>query len=159
AGAAHGRGRAGTRTRSRCYRAASLVAIWTSVVHYHTERSSRRNPRRGDMVRAMRLGSQPWLRGGFLASALGFIGIAVYLYAFRFFDWLESDAAVPALLAAKVLDTGSPIALDWYSANGDLWLVAQHLIAVLPVAIFGVGPASLLVANVLGFLIEAFILV
>jgi hypothetical protein len=111
------------------------------------------------MVRAMKLGSQPWLRAAFLATALVFVAVATYVYGFRYFAWLESDAAVPALLAAKSLHSMSPVVTDWYYANGDLWVVAPHLIAMLPVAIIGVSPVSLLVATVLGFALEIVVLV
>lgn len=113
----------------------------------------------GDTVTKMRLGSSPWLRAVFLATALIFTAVAVYIFALRFFGWLESDASVPALLAARTLHTGAPIADDWYYANGDLWVLAPHLLAVLPIAILGVGPAALLVANILGFALELVVLV
>ncbi|MBL0220212.1 MAG: hypothetical protein IPQ07_40870 [Myxococcales bacterium] len=99
------------------------------------------------------------MRAVFLATALVFTGVAVYLYAFRFFAWLESDAAVAALLAAKVLHAKSPVVTDWYYANGDVWFLGPQLLAVLPVAIFGAIPASLLIAILIGFGLELVVLV
>ena len=107
----------------------------------------------------MNLSSQRWLRVVFFGTALVFGGVAVYVYAVRFFAWLESDAAVTAVLAAKVLHARSPIVGDWYYANGDVWGMAPQLLAVLPVAILGLGPASLLVAVVGGFVIECVVFV
>ena len=66
-----------------------------------------------------------------LATTLVFVGVAVYLYGFRFFAWVESDAAVTGLLAAKVLHARSPVVTDWYYANGDVWGLAPHLFAIL----------------------------
>lgn len=106
------------------------------------------------LLGAMRLPPERWLGAVFLATALVFAGVAVYLYAFRFFDWLESDAAVTALLAARALEAKTPIVADWYYANGDIWGLAPHLLAILPVALLGPGPASLLAAVVLGFVLE-----
>ncbi len=106
----------------------------------------------------MRLGSSPWLRVVFLATALVFVAVAIYIFGLRFFEWLESDAAVPALLAAKSLQASSPVVADWYYANRDLWVLGPQLLAILPVAILGVGPVALLVANVLGFALEVFVL-
>jgi hypothetical protein len=107
----------------------------------------------------MSLPSQRWLRIAFFATALIFAAVAVYLYAFRFFAWLESDAAVAALLGEKALHARSPVVADWYYANGDVWTLQPHLLAIVPIAILGVGPASLLIAVVLGFALELVVLV
>jgi hypothetical protein len=106
----------------------------------------------------MPLPPQRWLKVVFGVTALVFAGVAIYLYAFQFFDWLESDAAVTAVLGAKVLAARSPIVTDWYYANGDVWGVAPHLLAVLPVAILGLGLASLLIAVLIGFGLEIVVL-
>ncbi len=98
--------------------------------------------------------SQRWLRVVFLATTLVFAGVALYVYAFRFFDWLDSDAAVPVVLGAKALHAHSPVVGDWFYANGDVWVFGPQLIAMLPVAIFGVGRASLLITVVLGFVLQ-----
>jgi hypothetical protein len=107
----------------------------------------------------MRLGSSPLLKVAFLATALIFAAVAVYIFGFRFFAWLESDATVPVLLAAKALHAKSLVVSDWYYANGDLWVLAPHLFAILPVAILGAGPPALLVGNLMGFALELFVLV
>jgi hypothetical protein len=102
----------------------------------------------------MRLPSQRWLTLVFLATALVFLGVATYLYSRYFFAWIESDASVPALLADRVLRARLPVVDDWYYANGDVWVLAPHLFAILPVAVFGLGPVSLLVAVVTGLVVE-----
>ena len=107
----------------------------------------------------IRLGSQRWLRVVFLATALVFVCVAVYVYAFRFFAWVEPDAAVQAVLGEKVLQAKSPIVGNWYYANGDIWVLGPQLFALLPVAIVGLGPASLLITVVLGFVLELGVLV
>lgn len=107
----------------------------------------------------MTLPSQRWLAAVVLATALVFTGVAVYLYGFRFFAWIESDAAVTAVLGAKALHAKLPIVATWYYANGDVWLAAPHLLAILPVAILGLGPASLLVSVLIGFALEIYVLV
>jgi len=104
----------------------------------------------------MLLPSQRWLKVVVLATALVFLGVAVYLYGLRFSDWIESDAAVTAVLAAKALQAKLPVVGDWYYANGDVWVLTPHLLAVLPVALLGLGPASLLVAVVTGLVLEIF---
>jgi hypothetical protein len=91
-------------------------------------------------------------------TALVFVGVAIYLYAFRFFDWIESDAAVTAVLGQKALAARSPIVTDWYYANGDVWGVSPHLIAMLLVAILGLGLASLLITVLFGFVLEIAVL-
>ena len=111
------------------------------------------------IVRRVKLPTQAWLRLVVAATVLVFVGGAVYLYAFRLFDWLESDAAVPVLLARRVLEARLPIAGDWYYANGDVWILAPHLFAVVPVALLGVGPLSLWLGVVVGFVIETAIFV
>lgn len=98
--------------------------------------------------------AQRWLKVVLLATALVFLGVAVYLYGFRFVGWLEADAGVATLLAAKALHAKLPIVGDWYYGNGDVWLLAPHLFAILPVAILGPGPVSLLVAIVSGLMVE-----
>src|SRR3954454_7405277 len=99
----------------------------------------------------MKLPAAPWLRVVFIATALLFTAVLVYVYAIRYVAWLDSDASVPALLAAKSLHAISPVVTDWYYANGDVWVVTPHLIAILPVAILGLGVPALLVSTVLGF--------
>lgn len=102
----------------------------------------------------MLLPSQRWLKVVVLATTLVFLGMAVYLYSFRFSDWIESDASVPAILGAKALRAKLPVVGDWYYANGDVWVLTPHLLAILPVALLGLGPVSLLVAVVAGLVLE-----
>jgi len=107
----------------------------------------------------MTLPSQRWLAAVVLVTALTFGSVTVYLYGFRFFAWIESDAAVTAILGAKVLLGKLPVVTDWYYANGDIWVIGPHLLAVLPVAIAGLGPASLLATVVIGFVLELAVLI
>jgi hypothetical protein len=102
----------------------------------------------------MRLPSQPWLKIVCVATALVFTCELAYVYGLQFFSWIESDASVTALLADKVLQAKLPVVNDWYYANGDVWVLAPHVFALLPVAVLGVGPGSLFVAVLSGFLIE-----
>lgn len=102
----------------------------------------------------MNLPPQRWLYVVLLATALVFLGVVVYLYGFRFTAWIDSDAAVSAVLAAKVLHAKLPVVGDWYYVNGDVWVLAPHLLAILPVAALGLGEASLFVAVVTGLVLE-----
>ncbi len=89
---------------------------------------------------------------------LVFIAEVLYLYAFKFLDSIHSDASVTALLAWRMLSSGSAVLRDYYWVNGDVWLLSPHLFALIPVAVLGVGPKALLVAVVSGFLFEAAVL-
>jgi len=102
----------------------------------------------------MPLPSQRWLRVVLLATTLVFLGMSVALYGVEFAGWLEADAGVAVLLAAKALHAKLPIVGDWYYANGDVWVLAPHLLALLPVAVFGVGQVSLLISIVGGLVLE-----
>ncbi|HZJ62614.1 MAG TPA: hypothetical protein VFD36_03770, partial [Kofleriaceae bacterium] len=107
----------------------------------------------------MRLPSERWLKVVFVVTAVVFASVTLYIYALRFFAWAESDAAVTVVLAGKILDAGSPVVDNWYYANGDVWCFGPHLLALLPVAVLGIGPASLLIAVVVGFALELSVLV
>ena len=99
-----------------------------------------------------------WLWAVVLLTVGAFVADAIVVYGVRFAAWLESDATVPALLAARSLHTGLPIATDWYYGNGDVWVVAPHLFAILPVALFGIGQVSLWISIVAGFAVELVVL-
>ena len=106
----------------------------------------------------MTLPAPRWLWAVVLVTAGAFIADAIMIYGVRFAAWLESDATVPALLAARSLQDGLPIATDWYYGNGDVWVLAPHLFAILPVALLGIGQVSLWLSIVAGFAVE-FVLV
>jgi hypothetical protein len=106
----------------------------------------------------MTLPAPRWLWAVVLLTVGAFVADAIVIYGVRFAPWLESDATVPALLAARSLPTGLPIATDWYYGNGDVWVVAPHLFAILPVALFGIGQASLWISIVAGFAVELVVL-
>ncbi|HEY0992838.1 MAG TPA: hypothetical protein VGD80_37545, partial [Kofleriaceae bacterium] len=107
----------------------------------------------------MTLPAQRWLKIVFFATAAVFASVALDLFALQYFAWAESDAAVPVLLASRVLDTGRLAVDTWYYANGDVWILAPHLLALLPVAVLGIGPASLVISVVIGFALELIVLV
>jgi hypothetical protein len=102
--------------------------------------------------------SMPLPRLLFFATALVFVVVAVYVFGFAFFAWLESDATVPVLLAQKAIEARSPVVDNWYYANGDIWVLAPHLFAIVPVAVLGPAPIALLVGNLIGFAVELVVL-
>lgn len=106
------------------------------------------------MRTSIRLPAPLWLKVVFLTTAAVFVGVLVYLYGFTFSAWVESDASVAVLLADKALDAKFPVVASWYYANGDVWVLAPHLFAIVPVAVLGVGPPSLLLSLVFGFVVE-----
>jgi hypothetical protein len=106
----------------------------------------------------MTLPAPRWLKAVVVLIVLAFVVEAIVIYGLRFTAWLESDAMVPVLLAARSLHSGLPIATDWYYGNGDVWVVAPHLLAILPVALLGIGQASLWISIVAGFVIELVLL-
>lgn len=106
----------------------------------------------------MILSAPRWLKAIVLLTVGAFVADAIMVYGVRFPAWLESDATVPALLAARSLHSGLPIATDWYYGNGDVWVVAPHLFAILPVALFGIGQVSLWISIVAGFAVELIVL-
>jgi len=99
-----------------------------------------------------------WLKLVVLVTVGAFVADAIVVYGVRFAAWLESDATVPVLLAARSLHTGLPIDRAWYYGNGDIWVIAPHLFALLPVALLGIGQASLWLSIVGGFAIELAVL-
>jgi hypothetical protein len=101
---------------------------------------------------------QRWLKLVLLANVLVFSGVAIYVFGFAFSRWIECDASVSVLLAAKALHAKTPVLADWYYANGDVWVLAPHLFALLPVAILGVGEPSLLISVLIAFVIELVVL-
>ena len=106
----------------------------------------------------MTLPAPRWLWAVAVLTAGAFVADAILIYGVRFAAWLESDATVPALLAARSLHTGLPIATDWYYGNGDVWVLAPHLFAILPVAVLGISQVSLWISIVAGFVIELVVL-
>src|SRR4051812_33627142 len=96
-------------------------AVWQSV---RLVRRSGDSPTMLCWRRSMNLPPQRWLYVVLLATALVFLGVVVYLYGFRFSAWIDSDAAVSAVLAAKGLHAKLPVVGDWYYVNGDVWVLA-----------------------------------
>lgn len=84
--------------------------------------------------------------------------IAVLLFAFATYRYffgaafglqLNSDAAVPVLLADEMLRKGSLLPSSWYYANGDIWILSPQIVALPFVALLGVSPLALKLANIL----------
>ncbi len=98
----------------------------------------------------MAVSPKRWLEIAVGLTAIVFVGQVLYLYGTHFDGWVESDAAAPVLLVGNILRNGKPVPTDWYFGNGDVWLLATHWFALLPVAIFGMGKTSTLVALVIG---------
>ena len=102
----------------------------------------------------MTLPEQRWLRATLIATAVVFGGVAIYVFAVDFSARLHADDAVMVLLADKALHVHSPVAADWYYANGDVWVFGPHLFALLPVGILGLGLTSLVLSLVLAFVLQ-----
>ena len=106
----------------------------------------------------MMRGSPLWLRIVVGATALIFAAVAIYVFGFEFTARLHPDDTVIVFLADKALHAKSPVATDWYYANGEIWVIGQHLLALLPVAIAGVTTASLWASLVIGFVFQLAVL-
>ena len=87
-----------------------------------------------------------------------FVAEATYIYATKFLGSIHSDACVTALLAWRMLASHSLVLRDFYWANGDVWVLGPHLFALLPVAVWGLGPSALFAAVLLGFVAEMLVL-
>jgi hypothetical protein len=74
--------------------------------------------------------------------------IRFYLGA-HFAGTMNSDAAVPVLLADEVLRTGRPVPSTWYFGNDEIWTLAPHLFALPFVAAIGVSTLALKFGNFL----------
>jgi hypothetical protein len=54
-------------------------------------------------------------------------------------DLINSDSAVALLLAQEILATGEFFPTGWYPANGELWVLSRHVLALPFVYLFGLG--------------------
>lgn len=99
------------------------------------------------------VGDVRWGRRLTVVVGVLYVGVAVYVFATAG-RRMHGDDAVIVILADKSLRSHALIASDWYYANGDVWVFGPHLFALLPVAILGVGFASLLASLVLAFLTQ-----
>lgn len=95
-----------------------------------------------------------WLRVSIAVVAAVLVFDFVYLYLLKFDDFVHSDAAVTAIMAKGALARRLPVDVDWYFANGDVWLFAPHLYAMPLVAIWGISVSTLLAAVMFGFALE-----
>lgn len=84
-------------------------------------------------------------------AATAAFGTSLWIY-FRgpFVSELNSDAAVPVLLAREMLRHRTLLPSTWYYGNGDLWLLSPQL-PVLPfVALLGPGARAAALGNAVG---------
>jgi hypothetical protein len=97
----------------------------------------------------------PRLRFGASAADWILCGVAVALFAvtaIRLLSvslvlWLNSDAAVPVLLADEILREGSLFPSTWHYANGEIWTLAAQIFALPFVLVLGVCLPALKLAN------------
>src|SRR4051794_16184094 len=84
-----------------------------------------------------------------VACALLLAGTTLFLVdGFR--DRISADAAVPLLLARRMLETGALMPADWYYGNGDFWILGPQLFVLPFVAAWGIVPRALACGNALG---------
>lgn len=102
----------------------------------------------------MRSLKREWPTAAVLVAAAVLAFDVVYLYGTKFGSFVHSDAASTALMAKGALARGLPVDVDWYFANGDVWLFAPQLWAIPFVAGWGIGVGTLLAAVLLGFALE-----
>jgi hypothetical protein len=89
-----------------------------------------------------------------VVTVLALVADAAWTYGKEFTVLLHSDSANTALLAAAALRSHSLFTDQWYFANGDLWVFAPHVFSLVPVAIGGPGPYTLLAGDLFGFVTE-----
>jgi hypothetical protein len=80
------------------------------------------------------------------------LSIALFAFAaIRMFGafglWLNSDGAVPLLLADEILRDGSLFPSTWHYANGEVWTFAAQIFALPFVLVVGVSLPALKLAN------------
>ncbi|HEY6895065.1 MAG TPA: hypothetical protein VI258_12905, partial [Rhodanobacteraceae bacterium] len=83
-----------------------------------------------------------------IACVLVLAGTGILIHGLS--DRISGDAAVPLLLARRMLETGSPMPADWYYGNGDFWIFGPQLFVLPFVAAWGVVPRALACGNALG---------
>ena len=84
-----------------------------------------------------------------IACALFVAGAILFYFGPSFVSWLNSDAAVPVLLADEVLRTGLPVPSSWYFGNDEIWTLAPHVFAMPFVASLGISTLALKLGNLL----------
>lgn len=84
-----------------------------------------------------------------IACALALAGAGLFLVD-GFADRISADAAAPLMLARRMLETGTPMPPDWYSVNGDFWILGPQLFVLPFVAAWGVVPRALACGNAIG---------
>jgi hypothetical protein len=87
-----------------------------------------------------------------VACAVLVAGTGLFLIdGFR--DRISADAAVPLLLARRMLETRALMPADWYYGNGDFWILGPQLFVLPFVAAWGVAPRALACGNALGLVL------
>lgn len=97
---------------------------------------------------------EKWLNASVVVTAAVLALDVVYLYFLKFKDFVHSDAATTVVMANGALARGLPVDVDWYFANGDVWLFAPHLYAMPLVAIWGISVETLRAAEIFGYAVE-----
>lgn len=88
-----------------------------------------------------------------LTLLLGLLAVAqiarLLLYIIQYYpEYIHSDSAVAILLAQEILSSGSLFPSGWYPANGEVWFLNRHLLALPALAVFGAGEAAYLFMQV-----------
>ncbi len=89
-----------------------------------------------------------------LAAAAGAAWTLVTLFGPPFADLVNSDAAVPPLLAAEMLRTQAWVPSSWYYVNDDIWLVGPQLDVLPFVLAWGPSSGALAAGNIFGLLLS-----
>ena len=83
------------------------------------------------------------------ACVLFVAGAIAFYFGPIFASWLNSDAAVPLLLANEILKTGLPVPSSWYFGNDEIWTLAPQVFAMPFVATLGISALALKLGNLL----------
>jgi hypothetical protein len=101
-----------------------------------------------------------WLAGGrglrlgwvllCLLAAAGAGWTVVTFFGGPFVGLINSDAAVPPLLAQEMLRTRAWVPTSWYYVNDDIWVLGPQLYALPFVSAWGASSRALAAGNILG---------
>ncbi len=89
-----------------------------------------------------------------LAASVGALWTVVTFFGPAFADLVNSDAAVPPLLAAEMLRTHAWVPSSWYYVNDDIWVLGPQLDALPFVLAWGPGSRALAAGNLLGLAVS-----
>lgn len=82
------------------------------------------------------------------ALLLFVLAAGIFFFSSGFTSALNSDAAVPVLLADEILRKGTLLPTSWYYVNGEIWVLSPQLFALPFVAALGVSPLALKLGNI-----------